>query len=173
MRARGKTRQNYRRWAQEASWPGRNSMLTTRYSLPTTFKKRHAGEYLALQKLEARAAASGAVGDLVRDLEFLGGRRRVTPADHRDGAERGRLGDRGGHRPRGAGKLFKLEHARRAAPDDCLRSQGGRAIDRYGVRAVIAALPAVGNARGVRRGLSVGLGVDPVGTHVVDREDEF
>src|ERR1019366_4186730 len=115
----------------------------------SVFEIRHAGEHLALKKLEARAAASGAVGDLVRDLEFLRGGRRVAPADHRGGSERRRLGDRGGHRLRRPGKFLELEHARRPIPDDRLRAQDGRAIDGDGLRAGIEALPAIGNARDV------------------------
>jgi len=35
------------------------------------FKKRHAGEHFALEKLEAGAAAGGAVGDLAATLNFF------------------------------------------------------------------------------------------------------
>src|ERR1019366_6133095 len=136
------------------------------------FEERDARKDLALQVLEAGAAARRAVGDLVRHLELRGRGGRVAAADDRGGAVGRGLGDRLGHRPRRPRELVELEDARGAVPDDRLRPAYGRVEEGDRLRAPVEAHPALGDPRGVVRRPRGGVRVEPVRADVVHGKDD-
>ena len=137
------------------------------------FEEGHAGEDFTLEEFEGGAAAGGAMGDFVRDLEFLRGRGGVAAADDGRGAVSRGFGDGGGHGFGGAGKFFEFKHARGSVPDDGLGAEDGLAVEFDGLRARVEAAPAVGNTRGEIGGHGVGVGREGVGADEVDREDQL
>ena len=78
-----------------------------------------AGEFPALDELEARAPASGDMSDGLLEASLLDRARGVPSTDHALGIAR-RDGVRDRERARGKGVTF--EHAHRAVPEDGLRA---------------------------------------------------
>src|SRR5580658_3152707 len=136
------------------------------------FQVRDPGEDLALEVLQARAAASRAVRDLLRHIEYAGRRRGVAAADDRRRAMRGGLGDRVGHGPGRGREFLEFEDPRRAVPDDRLRAEDGRPVKGDRLRPGVEAHPALRDAGRVVRGPRGGVGGEPVGADVVDRQDD-
>merc|ERR1719387_1916328 len=115
-----------------------------------SIERRDAGEDLALEQLERRAAARRDEGDLVLHVELGGGSRRVAAADDALVALRRRLGDGLEHGLGALGEGIELEDARRAVPDDRLRLEHLLAEERHRRGTAVHALPALGDALGLR-----------------------
>mmetsp|Transcript_11079 Transcript_11079/g.26960 ORF Transcript_11079/g.26960 Transcript_11079/m.26960 type:complete len:493 (+) Transcript_11079:174-1652(+) len=129
----------------------------------------HAGEHLALEELERRAAAGGDVGHLVGEARLLNRRDGVTAADDGDAVEVGQgVGDAEG----ALGEGIHLKHTHGTVPDDGLALLELRLEGRDGVGADVEAHPAVGD--GVHGDdLGVGVGGELVGDHHVGGQQQL
>ena len=120
-------------------------------------QRRDTRKHLAFEQFERRAAAGGAVGDLVVGVPFRRCRRRVAAADDGDGAALGRLDHCVHDRARADGELVHLEDADGTVPEDRLRAADdfAKRLDRR--RSAVESLPIGWDAR--RRGHDFGVRV--------------
>ncbi len=129
----------------------------------------NAGEGLALEEFEARAAAGGDMAHLVAEAELIDRGSGIAAADDRS-AFALRAGARNGF-----GALCEsvhLENAHRAVPDDGLRFADRVAVDLRGLLADVEALIAIGH-RVEGNGHVLGIRCEFLADNAVDGEKHF
>src|SRR4051794_72366 len=146
------------------------------FQLPAMYCRRasgiverlHAGERLALEQLERRAAAGREVAHLAGEAKAHERGRGIAAADDRRAA---RARHRLRHRARARCERLYLEGAHRAVPEHGARARYLAAVGLRCLRADVEPHPAVRDVDAVEL-LALGVGREAVGDHEVDRQEQ-